>query len=136
MARLFLDTNILLRHVRADHPEHSPRATAYLSQVEQGEIKVWTAVTVIFETVFVLQRLYQQPKVAIRDVLMPLIDLPGIVLPGKRQLREAFDLYIDLNMSFPDAYHVALMKRLRLTEIVSFDHDFDRIPGITRVEPS
>jgi predicted nucleic acid-binding protein len=28
------------------------------------------------------------------------------------------------------------LRRLRLTEIVSFDRGFDRIPGITRIEPS
>jgi predicted nucleic acid-binding protein len=30
MALPFLDTNILLRHLSQDHPDHSPRATALL----------------------------------------------------------------------------------------------------------
>jgi predicted nucleic acid-binding protein len=34
-----------------------------------------------------------------------------------------------------DAYFAALMEQLKLTEIVSFDRDFDRVPGLTRVEP-
>jgi predicted nucleic acid-binding protein len=66
--------------------------------------------------------------------VLPLIELPGIVLPGKRRLREVFDLYVDLNVSFVDAYHAALMKRLGLGEIVSFDRGIDRIPGIRRTE--
>ncbi|HEX9596535.1 MAG TPA: PIN domain-containing protein [Anaerolineales bacterium] len=132
----FLDTNIFLRHLRADHPEHSPRATAYLTRIEQGELKARTADTVIFETVYTLQRFYRQPKAAIRDALLPLIELPGLVLPGKRRFREVFDLYVSLNLPFADAYHAVLMKRLRLTEVVSFDRDFDRIPNITRVEPN
>ena len=132
----FLDTNIFLRHLRADHPDHSPKATAYLTRIEQGEFKARTAETVIFETVYTLQRLYRQPKAAIRDALLPLIELPGIVLPSKRRFRETFDLYVNLNLPFADAYHAVLMKHLKLTEMVSFDRDFDRIPGITRVEPS
>ncbi len=135
MALPFLDTNILLRHLLQDHPDHSPRATAYLRRVEEGTIKVRTAETVIFETVFTLQRLYKQPKAAIRDALLPLIELPGMVLPGKRRFRRAFALYVDQNLPFADAYHAALMQSLKLTEIVSFDGDFDKIAGITRVEP-
>jgi hypothetical protein len=39
---------------------------------------------VIFETVFTLQRVYRQA--AIGDALLPLLELPGIMLPGKRPL--------------------------------------------------
>lgn len=135
MAISFLDTNILLRHLLQDHPEQSPRATAYLARIERGELKVRTADTVIFETVFTLQRHYRQPKAKIRDALLPLIELPGVILPGKRHLRKVFDLYIDLNLPFADAYHAVLMERLNLNEIISFDEGFDRIPGVTRRAP-
>jgi predicted nucleic acid-binding protein len=83
-----LDTNVFLRHLLADHPIQSPRATAYLARIEQGELRVRTTEIVVFETVFNLQRLYKQPKATIRDALLPLIELPGIVLPSKRRLRE------------------------------------------------
>jgi len=135
MALPFLDTNILLRHLLQDHPEQSPRATAYLARIELGEIKVRTADTVVFETVFTLQRQYGHPKAAVRDNLLPLLELPGIVLPGKRGLRKVFDLYVERNLSFIDAHHVVLMQQLGLDHIVSFDKQFDRVPGVTRVEP-
>ena len=54
---------------------------------------------------------------------------------GKRRLRKVFDLYVDLNLSFIDAYHAVLMRHLRLDCIVSFDKGFDRVPGVTRMEP-
>jgi len=135
VAIAFLDTNILLRHLLQDHAEQSPRATAYLARIESGDIRVRIAETVIFETVFTLQRQYGQPKSAIRDILVPLIELPGIVLPGKRRMREVFDMYVDLNISFVDAYHAALMKRLGLRDIVTFDRQFNRVRGVRRVEP-
>jgi predicted nucleic acid-binding protein len=131
----FLDSNILVRHLTQDHADHSPRATAYLDRVERGELKVRTADTVVFEVVFTLQRGYRQPKARIREMLLPLIQLPGIVLPGKRRWRRVFDLYVDRNISFADAYHAVLMEGLHLTEVISFDHDFDRVPWVTRVEP-
>ncbi len=89
----------------------------------------------IFETVFTLQRVYKQSKEAIGDAFLPLIELPGIVLPGKRRFRRVFAYYIQKNISFADAYHAVLMESLRLREIVSFDRDFNRIETVERVEP-
>lgn len=77
----------------------------------------------------------RQPKAAIRDALLPLLELPGIALPGKRRPREVFDIYVDLNLPFADAYYAVLMRSLGTAEIVSFDRDFDRVPGIRRREP-
>ncbi len=89
----------------------------------------------MLETVFTLQRFYRRPKDGIRDAVLPILELPSIILPGKRHFREAFDLYVNLNLLFADAYHAALMKSLKLDEIVTFDQEFDRVPGIRRVEP-
>jgi predicted nucleic acid-binding protein len=131
----FLDTNILIRHLTQDHPERSPRASAYLQRIENGELQVRLFDTVIFETVFTLQHSYRQPRLAIRENLLPLIELTGIVLPGKRRWRRVFDRYVDLNISFADAYHSVLMEQLKIDQAVSFDREFDRVPGIARIEP-
>ena len=131
----FLDTNIFLRHLRGDHADFSPRATALLAHIEKGTQKVKTSDIVIFETVFTLERVYKQPKEAIRDAFLPLIELPGIVLPGKRRFRRVFGYYIEKNISFADAYHAVLTENLNLTQIVSFDRDFNRIATVQRVEP-
>src|ERR671926_432204 len=98
MALPFLDTNILLRHLLQDHEDHSPRATAYLHRIEQGEIQVRTSEIVIFEVVFTLERGYRRSKREIHDTLLPLLELPGIILPGKRRFRKVFDYYINLNI--------------------------------------
>jgi len=132
---LFLETNIFLRHLRGDHPDFSPRATALLQRIEQGSLKVRTADTVIFETVFTLERVYKKSKEAIRNAFLPLIELPGIILPGKRRVRRVFAYYIEKNISFADAYHAVLTESFGLEQIVSFDRDFNRISSITRVEP-
>ena len=134
MAPPLLDTNVFLRHLRQDHPTLSPKATAILSRIEEGELQARTSDTVLFETVFTLQRTYREPRSAIADALLPLIEMAGIILPGKRLYRRAFDLYRSTSIGFADCYHVALMERLGISEILSFDTDFDRIPGIKRRE--
>jgi predicted nucleic acid-binding protein len=135
MPQPFLDTNVLLRHLLQDEPDQSPRATAFLKRVEQGEIQVHTSDVVIFETVFTLERRYGGRKAQIRAALLPILELPGILLPGKRKFRKVFALYADLNLPFADAYYAVLMERLHISEIISFDTDFDKLPGITRLEP-
>ena len=135
MAQAFLDTTILLRHLLQDHPDQSPRATAYLARIERGEIEVYTADTVVFEAVFTLQRHYEVSRSRIRDNLLPLLQLPGVVLPGKQKFHEVFALYVEQTLPFADAYHVVLMEHLGLSQIIGFDTDFDRVPGISRREP-
>lgn len=132
----FLDTNIFVRHLAADEPDHSPRASAYFARIQRGDVTVRTVNTVVFETVYVAERFYRLQRQHISDVLVPLIDLPGIVLPDKGEVLATFDLYVNYPaLSFADCYHVIVMKHLQLTEIVSFDRGFDRIPEITRIEP-
>jgi len=134
MALPFLDTNILLRHLRQDDPVLSPKASAILERIEQGELRARLSDTVIFETVFTLQRTYKQPRDRIASALLPLIELPGIVLPGKRHYRKVFALYRSGPLGFADCYHVVLMQRLRIDEILSFDTHFDHISDLTRQE--
>lgn len=136
MAAIFLDTNVLLRHLLDDDPQQSPKASAFLGRVERGEIRIRLADTVVFETVFNLQRRRGVSKAAIRDKLLPLLGLPTVELPGKHRIEKVFALYVDTNISFADALHAVLMEQLGIERIVSFDRDFDRVPGITRVEPS
>jgi uncharacterized protein len=131
----FLDTNIFLRHLLGDDPAQSPRATAYCQSIEQGLRTARISDIVVFKVVFTLERGYRRSKTEIQSAVLPLLELPGILLPRKRKFREVFRLYIDKNISFADAYHAVMMRKLNLSEIVSFDRDFDRIPAVTRVEP-
>jgi predicted nucleic acid-binding protein len=132
----FLDTNVFVRHIVADQPVQSPRATVLFERIERGELSVRTAATVVFETVYVLERTYHVARHEIRDALLPLLELPGIRLPGKTIFRAVFDLYVNRRaFQFADCYHALLMQRLGLTEIITFDQAFDRVPGITRTEP-
>jgi predicted nucleic acid-binding protein len=131
-----LDTNLILRHILGDHPNHSARATALFTRIARGQLAVRTTDIVVFEAVYALQRLYQVPRADIRTQLLALLELDGIVLPGKRSYRRMFNLYVaNPGLSFADCFHAVLLRRLGLTEIVSFDRGFDRLPAVTRREP-
>jgi predicted nucleic acid-binding protein len=136
MARLpLLDTNPILRHVLDDHPEHSPLSHALFAAIEGGIVSVRTTDTVLFEAAFTLERYYKVPRETIRATLLDLLQLTGIVLAGKRSYRRVFDLWVEQpRLSFADCYHAALIERLRLPAIISFDRGFDHLPGIRRIE--
>jgi len=131
----FLDTNVLLRYLTKDDVSKAKRALDLLLRVEQGEEKVITSSLVIFETIFTLQRFYRLPRQEIKKLVLPIISLRGLYLPDKKVYYQAFDLYVTQNISFVDAYNAAYMLSERLSDIYSWDTDFDKIEGITRLEP-
>lgn len=132
----FLDTNVLLRHILADHPEHSPRATALIETIERGTRAVRITDTVIFEAVFTLERFYRVPRTTIRDALQPILELSGIVLTGKRRYRDVFTLYVaQPGLSFADCFHLIIARDEHLSVMLSFDQKMDRLPGVERREP-
>jgi uncharacterized protein len=135
MALPFIDSNVVLCHLHGDHPEHSPRATALVARIERGEMEAQLSDMVLFETVFTLERSYKIPKAQIRDAILALLALPGLVLPGKRRYARIFEIYVGLNLPFGDAYIAAEMERFGANELYSFDKQFNRVPGITRLEP-
>ena len=135
MTDAFLDTNVLLRHLTQDEPRQSPRATALLARIERQELSVRIADTIVFETVFALERFYKASKPAIREQLTALLSLQGIELPAKARMASALDRYVELNISFADAYHAVLAESLGLRQIYSFDREFDRVESLRRLEP-
>jgi predicted nucleic acid-binding protein len=130
----FLDTNILLRHILHDDPRLGSMATALIRRIENGELQARTSDTVVFETVYTLQRSYKLPRPEIADVIQSILELPAIVLPFKQNYRRVFELFLSTNVGFADCYHAVQMQQLGLTEVLSFDRDFDKLPGIVRRE--
>ena len=131
----FLDTNILLRLLTMDDEAKAEQSLALLLRIENGEERVATSHLVMFETIFTLQRSYRLPREQIRDSVLGIIELPGLQLADKRLYAQAFELYIDLNISFADAYNAAFMLANGLDEVYSWDGHFDRVEGIRCVTP-
>ena len=137
MTMPFLDSNILLRQLTKDDPERGRACFSLIQAIERGELSVWTSDLVIAEVIFVLanKNTYHLDRETIRDLLLPLIGLPGIKLARKRLYQRVFELYTTSPIDYIDAYHVALMERLGTTEILSYDRHFDLVQGIQRREP-
>lgn len=134
MAR-FLDTSVILRYLTRDDERKADLALGLLLRVERGEERLITSPMVMFEVVYTLAGYYHTPRDRVRDLLLPIINLRGLGLPGKQLMRQALDLYCESRISLADAYSACLMLSRGEAEIYSYDTDFDRIEGITRLEP-
>ncbi len=131
----FLDTNVLLRFFTRDDEEKARAALALLQRVERGEETLLISPLVIFETVFTLQKQYGVPRPRIRELIATVLSLRGLHLSRKVIFYQALDRFVENNISFADAYNVAYLQAQALTEIYSWDRDFDKFAGITRLEP-
>lgn len=131
----FLDTNILMRYFTNDDPVKAAVAFALLQRIERDEERVVISPLVIFEAIFLLERRYKVAKADIREMIGDLLSLRSLQLAEKSLCRDALNVYVEKNISYPDAYHAVWMQTRDVTEVYSWDREFDRIPALTRIEP-
>ena len=133
-----LDTNIFIRYLSLDNADQAERAFALLQELEAGNRTALLPERVLVEIVQVLssKRLYNLGREEIRGRLSPIIRLPAVKLANKRSYLHAFDLYVDYSrLSFVDALCIAHTQREPEPTVLSFDRDFDNIPGVRWEEP-
>ena len=133
----FLDTNIFLRYLTKDDPAKAQKCYELFQRIKRKEIRTTTSEAVLAEVVYVLssRAVYNQPRENVRALLLPIVSLPGLRVPHRRAFLRALDLHASTSFDFEDALSVAHMERLKLTTILSYDTDFDRIKTIQRREP-
>ena len=135
----FVDTNIILRYLTRDDEDKAEACYRLFQRADHGEEELFTSEATIAEVVYVLSSTrspYRLNREDIRARLMPVLTIRGLRLPQKRTCIEALNIYASISsLDFEDALAVAHMNRLGMTEIMSYDRDFDRIPGIQRLEP-
>lgn len=133
----FMDTNVIVRYLTRDHPVHSPQALELFRKLERGSATVVMIEGVLIEAVNVLssRNLYAMSREQVRDVLTPIVQFPGVRMPHKATYVRALELYASINLDIVDVLNIAHAERTGSREILSFDRDYDRVPGIKRSEP-
>ncbi|MCY4616303.1 MAG: type II toxin-antitoxin system VapC family toxin [Chloroflexi bacterium] len=135
----FVDTNVFIRYLTGDDEDKARACYELFQRVQRGHEELFTTESVVAELTYVLSSRrgpYQLGHDAIRDRLLPLLALRGLRLPQKGVCLTALDLYGSSPfLDFEDALAVAHMEQRGLTEILSYDRDFDRIAEVQRTEP-
>lgn len=134
----FLDTNVLLRVILDDHPDHSPRSRDLIGRVAAGLEQVVTSDSVVLETVNrLVGRRLALPRSVVADAVLTILMLDGVHLDSKPLYPPTLGRFLSFGrLSFPDCLHTTQADTATGGRIYTFDRGFDRLPGITRLEPS
>lgn len=131
---ILVDTNIVLRLFLNDSPILSPKAQIIFEKITRGKLKTFISLLTISEIIFTLERSYKIPRAEIIENLSQIFKLTNLTVEKQELVEHSFVYYIEKNISFPDAYHAALMLKKKVKKIYSFDSDFDKFPQIERLE--
>lgn len=130
-----IDANVVLRFLLDDPPEQAERCHALFSRLQAGEEEVYLPEVTLSDVVWTLQSFYRWPRERIARFAHDVISLKGTTMARKPLVRDAIHLYAEYRVDFSDALIAAEVIHGGYTDIYSFDHDFDHIAEVKRVEP-
>lgn len=128
---VFVDTNVLVRHLTGDPPEMAARATAFLADVEE----VLLTDLILAETIYVLESFYKAPRPQVADAMRSLVAMDTVVTVDPAMLLRAVEVYELDRIDFAEAYLVAQAESTGIHAIASFDKSIDRVQTVRRIEP-
>lgn len=110
-----LDTNVIVRVVTADDPEH----LAIALEVMRSE-GLWLGRTVLLETEWVLRYTYKLSRETVLEIFTRLLGYRNLSVEAPEQVHSALDLYRG-SLDFADALHLAASTGA--DRFVTFDRD-------------
>lgn len=132
----FIDANIFIRYLTGDDAIKAKQCLGLFRQVKQNEVTITTSEAIIAEVVYVLSsKMYKLSRSDIVVRLRPLLTLSSLKLPYRKVFLRALELYAHHTVDFEDCLTAAHMERQKITNIYSYDKDFDTIASIKRLEP-
>ena len=135
MKRAYVDTNILLRFITGAPREQALQVRELFAAAERGEVVLLLDEITVAETVWVLSSFYKFKKRQIAQTLVPILSAEMLQLPDRRGVLVALALFAEQNVDFVDALLSVHMDRAGVPDLVSYDRDFDRLPGVRRHTP-
>jgi predicted nucleic-acid-binding protein len=121
-----VDANVILRYLLADHPDHFQKADRFMSQVKEGETRIFIPEGVLIECVYVLIKIYKVPRPDIVKGLAGILNYKGVINDNRSLLIKSLHLFNDKNIDIVDAIVHALAKEKSWTYF-TFDKDLDKL---------
>jgi predicted nucleic-acid-binding protein len=120
-----LDTNVILRYLLNDHPQHFQIAQTLMTEVKKGHKVVYIPDSVLAECIYVLLKVYKVPKIEICDSLLNFLSYTGISQENRAILISSLTLFSKHKVDFVDAIVYATSKH-KQWGLFSFDHDIKK----------
>lgn len=128
----FIDSNVLVRHLTGDPPDHAKGATEFL---RGGESFVLVDV-VAAEVVYVLESVYEVERERVATLVRAIVGFPAVVVPDESLLLRALEIYEQHRIHFAESYLAACAEASGVGVVASFDREINRVPTIRRLEPT
>lgn len=136
MNTCFVDTNLFVRYLTDDDAEKSDRVEALLSKASEGKVQLVTSDLVLVELIWVLESSYKMKPGEITPMIRAIMATPGLQVINAELISRALDHYENMNVDIVDAHIAALMKKMNITDVFSFDRKhLSRISDLNRIEP-
>lgn len=122
-----IDTNVILRHILADHSELSPKAKIFMDKIKEGKAKAKITEGVLVECVYVLLKVYNVPKEEIAGELINILEYIGIADENKFIYIEALKNFANNKIDIVD--NILSASASGENAVISFDKDFRKLNG-------
>ena len=128
---IFVDSNIPMYLVGADHPNKGVARQLLERAIADGEVLV-TDAEVLQEILHRYVAIARRDAIgAATDAILAVVDE---VYPVEREdVERARRLVMAASLSARDAVHIAIMRRRGIARIMSFDRGLDGVDGIVRL---
>jgi predicted nucleic acid-binding protein len=129
---MFVDTNVLVRHLTGDPPDQAASASRFLASADA----LLLPDLILAEVTYVLESAYQAARPDVARALRAILAFERIHTVDAELLQRAVEVYEFDQLDFPEAYLVASAERSGVGTIASFDRSIDRVKTVQRIEPA
>jgi len=126
--KIYIDSNVFLRGF-----EELESAVNFFNKVKGGDVEYIVPSVVINEVGWILGKFYKLSRPEVVDYLERILNTAKFEIKYKYDIRKAIEVYKNINIKLYDCYVWSYMDEGDV--IVSYDRDFDKLPGIKRIEP-
>lgn len=126
--RTFIDTNVFLRYF-----DNLKSAVGFMNGVKSGEGDYYVPSVVVNEVAWTLTKLYGLKKDSIVTFVEALLAVDKFKVVYEYSIPNAIRQYKLTNIKLTDCMIWSYLDEG--DRIVSYDKDFDKLPGIRRIEP-
>jgi len=132
---ILVDVNIFMYAAGAPHPNKRP-SVRFLEQVARGEVEAYVDAETLQEILHRYRSIgrWEEGKTVFdraRHIVPTVAPITAEILDRARQLLDEIH-----DILARDALHGAAYEVTGATGLCSYDGDFDRIPGVRRLEPA
>jgi predicted nucleic acid-binding protein len=133
--RCFLDANIFLRFLTGDDEKKAKECLELIRLGVAGEVELLTHPLILAEVVWVLESCYEVGRREIVRKMRQILNTPNINIRDADIFAHAVAIYAESSLDLADCFSAAMAAADDAT-LVSYDHDFDSLESVRRLEPA